>query len=58
MKKIPKVMGTKKIEKSNYDDAVDHIKCAIQALGETAVTGDTKAKEAITNLSVILFDIK
>lgn len=52
------MMGTKKIETSNYEDAVDHIKCAIQALGETAVTGDTKAKEAITNLSVILFDIK
>ena len=42
-----------------YAEAIDYIKSAIAALGESARTkGDAIAKEAIANLSVVLLDLK
>lgn len=41
-----------------YSDATKSIKCAIDSLGKAAVSGDTRAKEAIANLSVIMLDMK
>lgn len=40
-----------------YDDAIFHIKSAIECLGCIAKT-DELAKESIANLSVVLFDLK
>lgn len=42
--------------KSNYDEAQKHIKCAIDALGKQA-KDDVLAKESIANLSVVLLDL-
>lgn len=63
-----KIQKTKKSEKQNqnqkitssrkHDAAVGYIKAAIDALGESAISGDTVAKESIANLSVVLFDLK
>ena len=40
------------------EEALDHIKCAISALGQEALDGDSVAKEAIANLGVVMFDLK
>lgn len=42
----------------NKDEAKKYIKCAIDALGASAKSGDTIARDALANLSVILFDLK
>lgn len=54
-----------KIQKKNEvkastdrDEAKKYIKCAIDALGASAKGGDTIARDALANLSVILFDLK
>lgn len=39
-------------------EAQKYIKCAIDALGASAKSGDTIARDALANLSVILFDLK
>lgn len=44
--------------KNNKEDAKKYIKCAIDALGSSAKSGDTIARDALANLSVILFDLK
>ena len=41
-----------------YDKATEHIMCAISALGDKAKSGDTTARDAVANLSVVLFDLK
>ena len=42
----------------NYDKAETHIRAAIECLGAEAINGDTKAKESIANLGVVLLDLK
>ena len=42
----------------NKAEAKRYIKCAIDALGASAKGGDTVARDALANLSVILFDLK
>ena len=42
----------------NKSEAKKYIKCAIDALGASAKSGDTVARDALANLSVILFDLK
>lgn len=42
----------------NKSEAKKYIKCAIDALGASAKGGDTIARDALANLSVILFDLK
>lgn len=44
--------------KTQYDKATAAIMCAIEALGNEAKAGDGKAKDAIANLSVVMFDLK
>lgn len=39
-------------------EAVEYIRSAISVLGESAIAGDTESKDAIADLSVILFDLK
>ena len=39
-------------------EAKKYIKCAIDALGASAKSGDAIARDALANLSVILFDLK
>lgn len=42
-----------------YDACIEHIHQAIDCLAECAnTTNDTKAKEAIANLSVVLLDLQ
>ena len=41
-----------------YSLASDHIKHAIDALGEAANSGDKYAKQEIADLSVVLLDLK
>lgn len=43
--------------KSNYDQAIEYIKSAIDCLGKEAKTS-VVAKDSIANLGVVLFDIK
>lgn len=43
--------------KSNYEQAMKHIKSAIDCLGKEAKSS-VVAKESIANLGVVLFDIK
>lgn len=43
---------------SEYSKATEHIMCAISALGEKAKAGDKSARDAVANLSVVLFDLK
>ena len=43
---------------NNKSEAVEYIRSAISVLGESAIAGDTESKDAIANLSVILFDLK
>ena len=46
-------------EKKNYVSATSHIETAIKILGSSAdIANDNVAKDAIANLSVILFDLK
>lgn len=47
-----------KVEASDKAEAVEYIRSAISVLGSSAIKGDTESKEAIANLSVILFDLK
>lgn len=44
--------------KTQYNEATAAIMCAIEALGNEAKAGDGKAKDAIANLSVVMFDLK
>lgn len=54
--------GTKKPIKSSTNadkqEAIEYIKSAISVLGNSAINGDSTSKDAIANLSVILFDLK
>lgn len=43
---------------SPYQCAVDNIMNAIECLGTLAQSGDEVARESITNLSVVLLDLK
>ena len=43
---------------SDYNKAMEHIMCAISALGDKAKSGDNTARDAVANLSVVLFDLK
>ena len=47
-----------KASTDNKSEAKKYIKCAIDALGASAKSGDTVARDALANLSVILFDLK
>ena len=40
------------------EQAKRYIKCAIDAIGKTAASGDKSARSAIADLSVILFSMK
>lgn len=40
-----------------YSDSQKYIRCAIDSLGASAKT-DARAREAIANLSVVLFDLQ
>ena len=42
----------------NIEEAKRGIKCAIDALGKSAIKGDTAAKSVIADLGVILFGLK
>lgn len=42
----------------NNAEACKYIKSAIDVLGASAIQGDQNAKDAIANLSVILFELK
>lgn len=47
------------VVKSDYADAISYIEKAIHALGGSPnIAGDEAAKDAIANLSVILFDLQ
>ena len=43
--------------KATYDEAISFIRSAIESLGVSGAD-DEKAKDAIANLSVILFDLQ
>ena len=47
-----------KASTSDKTEAKKYIKCAIDALGASAKSGDAIARDALANLSVILFDLK
>lgn len=49
---------SKAVNASSKAKAMEHIKCAINALGADAKGGDSQAKSTIADLSVILFDLK
>lgn len=42
----------------DVSEAKKYIKCAIDALGSSAKGGNAVSRDAIANLSVILFDLK
>nr|DAY86411.1 MAG TPA: hypothetical protein [Caudoviricetes sp.] len=42
---------------AQYSKAVDHIQCAMQELSKIAKT-DEVAKDSITNLGVVMFDLR
>lgn len=48
----------RKDHSTDLETAKRHIKCAIDALGKSAIKGDTAAKSAIADLGVILFSMK
>lgn len=39
-------------------EAMKYVRCAINALGESAKQGDKSSRDAIANLSVVLFDMQ
>ena len=43
---------------SPYEEAESYIHSAIDALSDAAMAGDSKAKESISNLAVVLLDLK
>ena len=49
-----------KTNESAYDDAREHIKCAIDILGSIYLndTSDIVAKDSIVNLGVVLLDMQ
>mgnify|MGYP003308498277 CR=1 FL=1 len=50
---------TEELNTMLYDDVISAVKTAIDRLGAIARrTGDVKAKEAIANLSVVLFELQ
>ena len=50
---------TKKTKVANpYEPSIELIKQAIESLGDVASAGDECAKEAIANLSVIMFELQ
>lgn len=50
---------TEELNAMLYDDVISAVKTAIARLGAIARrTGDVKAKEAIANLSVVLFELQ
>lgn len=54
-----KIQKPNKVQASNSkDEAKKYIKCAIESLGASAKNGDAVARDALANLSVILFDLK
>lgn len=54
-----KIQKPSKVKAStDKGEAKKYIKCAIDALGASAKSGDTVARDALANLSVILFDLK
>ena len=46
------------VANTDKQEAVEYIRSAISVLGNSAIKGDTQSKDAIANLSVILFDLK
>lgn len=54
-----KIQKPSKVQASNDKaEAKKYIKCAIDSLGASAKNGDAIARDALANLSVILFDLK
>lgn len=49
---------TKVQASTDVAEAKKYIKCAIDVLGKSAKSGNEVSRDAIANLSVILFDIK
>ena len=43
---------------ASYAEAKEHILAAIHILGSEALNGDSLAKDSISNLSVVLLDLK
>ena len=52
------VSATEPTNTHKYQEALDYINSAIQALGDAAKNGDSLAKESIANLGVIMLDLK
>lgn len=52
------VTSTTAIEANDKAEAIKYVKCAIDSLGKSAKSGDKASREAIANLSVVLFDIQ
>ena len=46
------------VANTDKKEAVEYIRSAISVLGNSAIKGDAQSKDAIANLSVILFDLK
>lgn len=61
-RKSTKTVSSKPVKASRtaneYAKAQNYIKCAIDALGASAKNNDSKARESIANLSVVLFDLQ
>ena len=59
-KNAKKITASEQVAKTvtTNDDAKRYIKCAIDALGKSAIKGDKSAKSAIADLSVVLLSMK
>lgn len=59
VEKLPTSKVTASTETTSYSEAQKHIKAAIELLGKEVLDKkDIKAREAITNLSVIMFELQ
>jgi hypothetical protein len=58
MQKKSDIKASKTVNVNSKAEAKKYIKCAIDALGASAKSGDTVSRDALANLSVILFDLK
>lgn len=52
------IRSSETLNESSYQNAINSIRNAIDSLGTVAKSGDSLAKDAIANLSVILFDLQ
>lgn len=59
-KKLQTVNSNEVVKVSDYDNAIESIKCAIDSLGEALQKdrSDKVARESIANLGVVLLDLK